>query len=318
MSTPPHRMRARYAIPLVAGALAAGAVPAAAVLPPPPPATDLAIAKGADKGTYAPGETITYTITVANTGSTDVPRAAILVSDPQLWNLEPAGGGGAAGDVLRPGDSLDWTGSRVAQVEECGPVSNTATVELLGSKKGGLKDTLPANDSATHWVTVAGGACEPAVDSFAKPVPPPSPSTVEAMPQSQGYTCPLPKLRARVTGPRTMKAGETGRFTVSVHNARGAATARRARMSMRLPLGFVLATPVKSSSMKSGAMQLAIGTLKPRATRSWSVVLRADRAAKGTKALSATVSASCGTARAKALVRVAQAVEQQVAVPVTG
>jgi uncharacterized repeat protein (TIGR01451 family) len=315
-------MRARSVVPLVLGTLAVGAVPALAVLPPPPPpppVTDLAIAKGADKGTYAPGETITYTITVANTGTTPVPRAAVLVSDPQLWNLEPADGGGKADDVLAPGDSLTWTGSRVASKDECGPVDNTATVALLGAKKNGLRDEHPANNTATHTVTIAGGACEVALSSFAKPVPAPSPSTTrEAMPQSQGYVCPRPGLRARVTGPKSLTAGQSARFTVRVSNAKGSAAARRARVSMRLPSGFALASPVKSSAMKNGSMQMSIGTLKPRAARSWTVVLRADRTASGTKALSATVSASCGTARAKALVRVAQAVEQQVAVPVTG
>ena len=39
-----------------------------------------------------------------------------------------------------------------------------------------------------------------------------------------------------------------------------------------------------------------------------SLTLRADRTASGTRALAATVSATCGSARAKALVRVAQAV----------
>ena len=115
-----------------------------------------------------------------------------------------------------------------------------------------------------------------------------------------------------------MRAGETALFTIRVHNAKGAAAARRAHLTVRLPAGFSLTTPVESSVMKGGAMRWSIGTLAPRAARSMSLTLRADRTASGTRALAATVSATCGSARAKALVRVAQAVQQQVRPPVAG
>ena len=98
--------------------------PAAADVPAPAPkptAADLAIAKSADKGSYEPGETIAYTIMVTNSGRTPVPRADVVVSDPQLADLAPDDGG-TDGGLLGPGDSVTYAGTRVASVEDCGPL----------------------------------------------------------------------------------------------------------------------------------------------------------------------------------------------------
>jgi hypothetical protein len=193
-------------------------------------------------------------------------------------------------------------------------LSNTA---LRGRKKG-EGDGNPANDRATASVDVSGEACAPqiAVSVLARPAPAPSPSTTrEAMPQAQPYVCPRSKLSARVTGPAAMVAGEAARFTIAVRKAPGAAAARRARLTVRLPMGFALATPAKAAALDDGAVRMSLGTLAARRSRSISVALRADRTATGTQALRASVSARCGTARAKALVRVARAVENQVLPP---
>ena len=239
------------------------------------------------------------------------------MSDPQLADLAPVG---AAGDWLAPGESIAYTGTRVATAEDCGRFANTATVQLLDDKKTPEPDADASNDSATRHVDVAGRACSPpvAVIALAKPVPAPAPSGAqEAMPQDE-RVCPPPKLGARVTGPRKLVAGELGRFTVHVRNAKGSAAARRARLNVRLPLGFALATPVKASMVRGGAMRWSLGTIAPRRSASVSLTLRADRTISGSRALSATVSAVCGRARASARVRVAQAVETQVRPAVTG
>jgi uncharacterized repeat protein (TIGR01451 family) len=311
-------------VPLAGGCLAFAAASALAGPPPcpkTPPATDLAIAKSADRDAYAPGETIAYTITVTNAGGTSVPREDIVVNDPRLAGLAPLGPGAKAGDSLAPGASLVYGGTRVATGAECGPLENTATVELRGGKKSGLRDTNPANDSATAWVQVEGGTCAPGAvqGEIAKPVPAPAPSGVrEAMPQSVSYVCPRPRLRARVTGPAALKAGGTALFRVRVRNGAGAARARHAHLTVRLPGGFTLARPMASSTMANGTMQWSLGTLGPRRARSVALALRADRTLEGSRTLSASVSAACGSARATALVRVAQAVETQARPAVTG
>jgi uncharacterized repeat protein (TIGR01451 family) len=324
MSTPPHRLLRRplTIAPLVAGCLALAAAPALGGPPAPKPktpATDLAIAKSAAEGSYAPGETIAWTITVANVGAASVPAADVVVTDPQLADLAPVGGG-TAGDQLAPGETLTWSGTQVASAADCGVLSNTATVALRGRKKG-EGDGNPANDSATASVDVSGEGCarQIAVSVLAQPAPAPAPSTTrEAMPQARRDICPRPRLSARVTGPAKLVAGEAARFTIAVRNAAGAPAARRARLTVKLPLGFALATPAKASAIGDGAVRMSLGTLPARRSRSISVALRADRTTSGGQALRASVSARCGTARAKALVRVARAVENQVLPPVTG
>ncbi|HSI30097.1 MAG TPA: hypothetical protein VK951_02095, partial [Miltoncostaeaceae bacterium] len=162
--TPTARIRRpRIVVTLVAGCLVTSAAPALALETTPPPSkapTDVAIAKASDRDGYQPGETIVYTITVTNVGGTAVPRAAILVSDPMLADLAPADGGGTAGADLAPGASIVYVGTHVASADDCGPLSNTATVELRSGKRAG-EDANPANDGATHAVDVSGEACAP-------------------------------------------------------------------------------------------------------------------------------------------------------------
>ena len=101
-SRSPHRLRR--------AALAAGAVAATLTLtptglaggenPPPKPdcvtypqkcALDVSLVKTSDAETYAPGDMVTYTLTVTNTGTEPVPRERIVVSDPSLAYLTPRG-----------------------------------------------------------------------------------------------------------------------------------------------------------------------------------------------------------------------------------
>ncbi len=204
--SPPNRARIRrrrIVLPLVAGCLAACRRPRARAPDDPPPqktpaTTDLAIAKASDRAAYQPGETIAYSITVTNLGTSPVARADILVSDPMLADLAPADGAGAGGPDLAPGASLVYTGTRVVTDGDCGPLANTATVAVSDGKKQHGTDANPANDSATHVVDVGGEKCAPAVavsGIIAKPAAPPSPAR-EAQPQSQPAVCPPPKLRA--------------------------------------------------------------------------------------------------------------------------
>ena len=319
MSTPHHRLRRPLTIaPLLAGCLALAAAPALGGPPPTKPktpATDVAIAKSAAKGSYEPGETIAWTITVTNAGGTSVPVSDVVVSDPQLADLTPQG---TAGDWLAPGETLTWSGTRALSAADCGAVSNTATVALR-DRKVGEGDANPANDSATAVVNVSGEACAPPIALSALAQPAPSPSTTrQAKPLARRDVCPRPRLHASVSGPGKVAAGEAARFTIAVRNAPGAPAARRTRLTVRLPMGFALATPARAAALDDGAMRMSLGTLAARRSRTVSVTLRADRTSRGTQALRASVSARCGTARAKALVRVARAVVNQVLPPVTG
>ena len=213
---------------------------------------------------------------MTNSGRTPVPRADVVVSDPQLADLAPDDGG-TDGGLLGPGDSVTYAGTRVASVEDCGPLPNTATVALRGGKRG-LRDGEPANDSATHWVDVAGAACAPKVpDSVLnRPAPPP------AVRRARGHA-PEPAGRlpaAEAARPHDRAAAARRRPGRPLHRRgpqrRGRAAARRARLTLRLPEGFSLATRTRRTTIENGAMPMELGTLAARRSRVVSVILRAD------------------------------------------
>jgi hypothetical protein len=318
MSAVPARpaRRRRAAVPIAAACALAGAaaLPGTATATVSHPA-DLAITATSERGVYAPGETIRYTVVVTNAGEGHLARSRIAVSSAELPGLAPAGAGA---HWLGPGERIGYTATRVATARDCGLVGITATVALYTGKEA-VPDASSANDSATRWVEVAGGACAaPAGLVPTRPAPAPAPAgTREAMPQSTGAACPAPRLSARVAGPAAVTGGRTALFVVGVRNAGGAA-ARRTGVTLRLPAGFALARPVENALVAGAAMRWRIGTLPPGAGRTLAVRLRADRAAAGTRAVAASVSARCGAARATALVRVAPRRAAQAAPAVTG
>ena len=320
MSTPTarRRPRRRIVLPLVAGCLAVAAVPALAGVTASDEA-DLAIAKTSDATAYAPGETIAYLITVTNAGEVAVPVADILVSDPQLADLTPAGG--ATDGALDPGESLDWAGTRATSAADCGPLENTATVELRGDKKG-LRDANPANDSATHVVDVTGAACAPPVGvaSVARAARRP------AVPRDPGGHAPvrgrlLPRAAPARRRPGAARARRRRGRRVHGHRAQR----RRGRRSPAAPSSPCGCPPASPSRAARSAPPWPTARWSGRSAR-WararaapiSVTLRADRATAGRRALSATATARCGAARATALVRVAQAAQTQVRPAVAG
>ncbi|CAN0462539.1 unnamed protein product, partial [Phaeothamnion confervicola] len=125
---PSRRSRHGLIALIVAGPLAAGiaASPALSVEAPPTKGfdTDVALTKSADRSTYLPGDTITYTLTVTNVGHTTIDTARIRVSDPSVDYVLRAGGA----DTLAPGESLAYTATRTTTAANCGLVTNTATV----------------------------------------------------------------------------------------------------------------------------------------------------------------------------------------------
>ena len=135
----------------------------AAVLPP---SADLSITKGANRTTYAPGETVTYTIVVTNVGSFDA--LGVTVTDPI-----------PAGMTLQSASSTQGTCSGTTTVTcTIGTLtpSASATITILATipaSGGGFEniatvssdnDINPANDAAT--VTVSAAATIPTMSSI--------------------------------------------------------------------------------------------------------------------------------------------------------
>jgi len=200
---------------------------------------DLALAKTADKTTYQPGQTITYTLTVTNTGTAIVPLSAVTVSDPTLAGLtiQPN-----APTELLPKGTVTYTGTKVATKAMCGPVPNTATVAYEG-------DTNSENNSASVTVTVAGGAC------IAGPLP--------------------TKLRIVKTGPANAKHGRNVGYRLTVTNI-GTVASFNTIISDAIPKGMTLAVLPKGATLSGGVVTWKIGTLQPGQTRSVVVMLRSS------------------------------------------
>ncbi|HMO01323.1 MAG TPA: hypothetical protein PKD59_18070 [Miltoncostaeaceae bacterium] len=246
---------------------------------------DVSIAKTSDRDTYTPGDVVTYTITVTNTGNTAVLRERIRVSDPSLANLAPDGP--PTTGWLKPGETVTWTGTRAVTAAECGQLPNTATVSLVPAQ-GDLPDSNPGNDTATRTVVVAGQACTPPVAVV--PVAQ-APSVAPPVRATQVPACPRPTLAAVVRGPKNPKAGSTTKYHVTVRTT--GVTATRVTVRLTLPAGFSLpGTGV--ATLRDGQMVVGVGTLVRGRARTIPVVLKLDRSTRGPRTMRVTVGANCG------------------------
>ncbi len=200
-------------------------------------AINITLAKKTDKATYMPGETVTYTITVTNTGTQPVPTAQIVLADPTLPTLAATAPISAE---LAPGASITFAGTRAVTALDCGMVTNVATVSLPG-------DTNPADNTATVTVPVTSDVCKP-VTIVGAPAPPTTTITVAK------------------NGPAAAKSrGEMVPYRITVTNA-GPAVASAVVVRDRIPSGLAAARIPKGATIKDGVVTWAVGDLAPGQT----------------------------------------------------
>jgi uncharacterized repeat protein (TIGR01451 family) len=223
---------------------------------------DVAIAKQADKAAYAPGETITYQVTVTNAGQLPIPFGAIQVSDPTLPGLALVG---PAPETLAPRASLVYAGTRAVTVADCGQVPNTATVALVGDLQA---EVTTANNSAAVTVTVAGQACEPVVVG--------DPDTT---------------LRIVKSGPRSSQVRRGVPYVIRVTNS-GTVTAKNVVLVDPIPAGMRLVRLPVGATVVKGKVRWAIGDLAVGQTKRFTVMMRTDVNATRTRCNVATASAA--------------------------
>jgi LPXTG-motif cell wall-anchored protein len=96
---------------------------------------EMELEKEADGDFYEVGDTITYTITIENTGDT---RLTDIVIEDDMTGFE------TTLDYLNPGESREFTTTYVAQESDVGDLTNTATAE----------DDRAGTEEATEVVTV--------------------------------------------------------------------------------------------------------------------------------------------------------------------
>ncbi|MFG2114394.1 hypothetical protein ACGFRB_17460 [Streptomyces sp. NPDC048718] len=130
------------------------------------PAADLSVAKAADRTTVAVGETVTYRVTVRNSGPNQatgvtvadrLPAGLTFLSADGPGRYDPATGRWAVGDLP---DGAGATLVLRAKATTAGAVVNTATATALE------KDPDPADntDSVTVCVEPARSCCDPCAD----------------------------------------------------------------------------------------------------------------------------------------------------------
>jgi uncharacterized repeat protein (TIGR01451 family) len=125
---------------------------------------DLAITKSDGVTTAVPGQSVTYTITVTNSGPSDVTGATVADTFPAAiasatWTCVPSGGGtctaSGSGNIndtvnLPVGAVLTYTVTASIAASATGSLSNTATV----AAPSGVTDSNPGNNSATDTDTL--------------------------------------------------------------------------------------------------------------------------------------------------------------------
>ncbi|MEV4339752.1 DUF11 domain-containing protein [Streptomyces sp. NPDC049590] len=128
------------------------------------PASDLSVTKSADATRVTVGQTVTYRVTVRNTGpnqatgvvvTDELPYGlAFLSADSASGGYDPVTGEWAVGDVA---DGATATLVLRAKATEAGPLTNTATVTGNETEP----DTSDNTDSVTVCVEPAPACCAP-------------------------------------------------------------------------------------------------------------------------------------------------------------
>ncbi len=242
--------------------------------------TDLGITKSAGLATAQPGDTISWTMVVTNHGDTGVLMSDITVTDPMLADLAPVDA--PADGWLDPGASVTFTGTSVATVEQCGTLTNTASVGLGGV----LPDADPSDDQARASVAIEGVACAP-VRAQVLPV----------------INCPATRLAVGVSAPRSASAGQIMRVVLTARNA-GSDAARSARLRYRLPSGTSLHRRPAGATLRGGVLVVNLGDMAAGDRRRTGITLLIDRAS-GRRVHGVRLSGACAaTATAIAATRV--------------
>ncbi|HEY3582719.1 MAG TPA: Ig-like domain-containing protein, partial [Pyrinomonadaceae bacterium] len=134
------------------------------------PQANLSITKTDGSTTATPGNPVTYTIVVSNSGPSDAPGTSVADNFPAILtgvSYTSVAAGGATGNTAGPangnigdmlslpsGASVTYTVNATVQASATGSLSNTATV----TAGAGVTDPVPGNNSATDTDTLTASA----------------------------------------------------------------------------------------------------------------------------------------------------------------
>lgn len=273
---------------------------------------DVGIVKTASEGPFKVGESVTWTVTVTNTGDLDVPLSRIKVDDPAA-TLTP--NDTTPGAFLKPGQSTTFTGTTRFTGENCGKISNTASVSLDGA---GPADSNPQNNSST-----ADANCVPPAPSET-PTPPATgtgtPGTGSgSLPGGSngtpGNVCPKVTVGLAISAAKRPFAGQLSTVVLRV-KARN--DAKKVKLTYRLPAGFAVVAKSPGTTLRRGILVADLGSLKAGATRSVRLSVRIIRTAKGRRQHTATVTATCASTARTALAANVRPLQGSINPAVTG
>jgi len=249
--------------------------------PPPEPTTDdcdVAIAKTAPTS-VALGGTITFSVTVSNTGDVPVDRDDLHVVDPSVTAAELvffAVVSGDADEVLGPGERWEYRlpyGHPVSRVAEtCAKVVNVASVAPLPG------ESLTENNSSSTSTTVTGPQCAPPAPP--EPPKPPNPPVPPTPPSVTGTNVPQPPVPpTEITLTKWTRIGAVARrpipFRITVTNV-GPGVAREVWISDRLPAGTSALRRPKGATLRNGFLRWRIGDVASGQSVTVGLWLRTD------------------------------------------
>ena len=268
--------------------------------PPPPPSSQPPSAASADvsvtktaPGTANVGDTVAFTLTVRNGGPD--PAASVVVRDTLPAELSYVSATGPSGVTCSAsGQAVQCTTPSLA-------ASATVTITVRAKVAGG------AGGSVTNVGTVSSATADPtssnnsssAVVSIGSPAPPnPTPT-----PKPPPALSPKLSLAKRWLATQ-VRAGETARVQITIRNT-GKGTAKDVEVCDRgsKQLSFVAAP---GAYYRKGSACWRIANLAPGQQRTFTVVVRVDRTAKGKSIVNvatATASNVGAVAPARATIR---------------
>ena len=222
---------------------------------------DLSIAKVVSRTTYTAGASLTYTVTVSNSGPADVIGAAVTDTVPAPlagfgWTCAPgctssSGTGNVSTSVdIASGASATITLTGTVPTGTSGTISNTASV----APPAGVVDPGSGNNSATTSTPKAGGTQPP-------PSPPPSPAAPSA------------DVSVTKSGPATANVDDTVEFTLVAHNA-GPDTATNVVVKDTLPAEVAFVSASSGCSNAGQTITCTVASLSRSADASFTIRAR--------------------------------------------
>lgn len=229
------------------------------------------------------GGQVSLTLKPADLGITKTAPAVADRGDVFTYSMKVTNSGPNPATGVKVTDTLPAGMTFVSASASQGTCTGTATVTCaLGDMASGVTATVDIKATATIAAQVTNTA---KVESG---VPDPNAANDTA---SASTNVVLAKMRLGVLGPKTARAGSVVTYRLTVTNTSDR-TARAVSLRNPLPSGFVIAKLGKGAKFTKATNTWSLGNIAAGQSKTVSVTLRIDRAAKGSKCVSGRATAN--------------------------